>query len=57
MLSKTVKLLRGSVRVRAQSVYPERVLNLCSARGIEFWDLQWCGANVVRSERAPAAHL
>ena len=39
MLKKTVKLLRGSVRVRAQSVYPERVLNLCSARGIEFWDL------------------
>ena len=45
MLKKTVKLLRGSVRVRAQSVYPERVLNLCSARGIEFWDLEWLGAS------------
>ena len=47
MLKKTVKLLRGSVRVRAQSVYPERVLNLCSARGIEFWDLQWCSATAL----------
>lgn len=45
MLKKTVKLLRGSVRVRAQSVYPERVLNLCSARGIEFWDLKWLSAS------------
>lgn len=44
MLKKTVKLLRGSVRVRAQSAYPERVLNLCSARGIEFWDMKWLGA-------------
>ena len=45
MLKKTVKLLRGSVRVRAQSVYPERVLNLCSARSIEFWDLKWLSAS------------
>lgn len=44
MLKKTVKLLRGSVRVRVQSAYPERVLNLCSARGIEFWDTKWLGA-------------
>lgn len=43
MLKKTVKLLRGSVCVRARSRYPERVLNLCSARGIEFWDMKWLG--------------
>lgn len=41
MLKKTVKLLRGSVCVRAKSAYPERMLNLCSARGIEFWDVRW----------------
>ncbi len=41
MLKKAVKLLRGSVCVRAKSVYPERMLNLCSARGIEFWDVRW----------------
>ena len=41
MLKKAVKLLRGSVCVRAMSAYPERMLNLCSARGIEFWDVRW----------------
>ena len=41
MLKKAVKLLRGSVYVRAKSAYPERMLNLCSARGIEFWDVRW----------------
>ena len=41
MLKKAVKLLRGSVCVRAKSEYPERMLNLCSARGIEFWDVRW----------------
>ena len=41
MLKKAVKLMRGSVCVRAKSAYPERMLNLCSARGIEFWDVRW----------------
>lgn len=41
MLKKAVKLLRGSVCVRTKSAYPERMLNLCSARGIEFWDVRW----------------
>ena len=41
MLKKAVKLLRGSVCVRAKSAYPERMLNLCSTRGIEFWDVRW----------------
>lgn len=41
MLKKAVKLLRGSVCVHAKSAYPERMLNLCSARGIEFWDVRW----------------
>lgn len=41
MLKKAVKLLRGSVCVRAKSAYPERMLNLCSARDIEFWDVRW----------------
>lgn len=47
MLKKAIKLLRGSVRVCAQSVYPERVLNLCSVRGIEFWDLAWKSASEI----------
>lgn len=45
MLQKIVSLLRGSVRVRASSAFPERVLNVCSARGILFRDPRFLGAN------------
>lgn len=48
MLKKAVKLLRGSVRVRIESTYPERMLNLCSARGIAFWDTDWCAPGALR---------
>lgn len=59
MLKKAVKLLRGSVCVRAKSAYPERMLNLCSARGIEFWDVRWIDDTalsfcVARGDRARA---
>ena len=56
MLKKTVKLLRGSVRVRAQSVYPERVLNLCSARKLAFWDLEWEGAETFTCRMSRGDH-
>lgn len=38
MLRRLVSLLRGSVRVRAEGAFPERVLNVCAARGIAFSD-------------------
>lgn len=41
MLKRMEKALRGSVRFRVASPYPERVLNVCAARGIEFWDVSW----------------
>lgn len=41
MLSGAVNRLRGQVRVRAESQFPERVLNLCGARELAFWDLEW----------------
>ena len=41
MLTGTVNRLRGQVRIRVESVFPERVLNLCGARGLAFWDLVW----------------
>ena len=44
MLQKIVSLLRGSVRVRARSAFPERVLNVCSARGIPFRAPRFLGA-------------
>ena len=41
MLNQVTNRLRGQVRIRAESAFPERVLNLCGARNISFWDLQW----------------
>lgn len=41
MLNEVVNRLRGQVRIRAESAFPERVLNLCGARDLAFWDLEW----------------
>lgn len=41
MLTAAIHRLRGQLRIRVESVFPERVLNLCSARGLAFWDLEW----------------
>lgn len=45
MLKKTVNLLRGSVHVRVESAWPERILNLCSARHIELREPRWHSAS------------
>ena len=41
MLQQVVNFCRGHVTVRVESGFPERVLNLCAAREIKFWDLSW----------------
>lgn len=41
MLTSAIHRLRGQLRIRVESAFPERVLNLCSARGLAFWDLEW----------------
>ena len=41
MLTGLVNRLRGQVRIRAECAFPERVLNLCGARDLAFWDLEW----------------
>ena len=33
--------LRGTVRLHIECAYPERIINLMSARGLYFWDLQY----------------
>lgn len=43
MMRGVVNRLRGQVRLRVETDYPERVMNLCSQRNITFWDLQWQG--------------
>lgn len=41
MLTGIINHLRGQVRVRAESAFPERILNLCGARELAFWDVAW----------------
>ena len=41
MYRQIVHFLQGQVLVRIECGCPERVLNLCGARGIPFWELTW----------------
>ena len=41
MLNRIVNRLQGQVWVRVESPFPERVLNLCGARNLAFWDMAW----------------
>lgn len=41
LLKKIVNRLQGEVRLRVVSGFPERVLNLCGARKLTFWDVCW----------------
>ena len=40
MGNRLLERLRGQVRVEIVCAYPERVLNLCAARGLPFRDLR-----------------
>lgn len=40
-MRELVNRLRGQLRIRVECVFPERVLNVCSARNLSFWDLEW----------------
>ena len=44
--------LRGSVELAVESAMPERVLNLCAARGIPFWAVEWVDDLHLRVTRA-----
>lgn len=48
MFRKTTDFLRGYVRVRVESAWPERILNLCAARGIELREPKWTSASELR---------
>lgn len=41
MLNQIVNRLQGQVRIRVETAFPERVLNLCGARNLAFWDMAW----------------
>ena len=41
MLNQIVNRLQGQVRIRVETAFPERVLNLCGTRNLAFWDMAW----------------
>ena len=47
-MRKAAALLGGSVRVRVESPFPERVLNLCSAHAVPFRELEWESVTALR---------
>lgn len=46
MYRKTEHFFHGQVTVRVDCPTPERVINLCGAHHIPFWDLQWLDEQV-----------
>ena len=59
MYKKMANFLRGSVTLRIQSPYPERIVNLCAVRGIPFWSLHWQDEEtfILRTSRAGEQQL
>jgi len=47
MWKKLIALLRGDVRVHAKSAFPERILNICTARGIVFREPRFLGEQTL----------
>ncbi|MEG1593840.1 MAG: sporulation protein YqfD, partial [Oscillibacter sp.] len=41
MIKQVLNRLQGQVRLRVDCAFPERILNLCGARNLAFWDLDW----------------
>ena len=48
MYRKSVNYLRGSVTVQLESAAPERLVNLCAAHAIPFWEVQWMDERTLR---------
>ena len=57
MLNQIVNRLQGQVRIRVETAFPERVLNLCGARNLAFWDMEWESADRLHLPADPAGLL
>ncbi|MFR0770560.1 MAG: sporulation protein YqfD [Dysosmobacter sp.] len=56
VLKELINRARGQVWLRVTCPYPERVLNLCSARKLAFWDLEWEGAETFTCRMSRRDH-
>lgn len=48
MYRRAVNYLRGKTVVEVHSRAPERVVNLCAAHGVPFWDVDWLTPEALR---------
>ncbi len=48
MYRKMVNDLRGRTVLEVRSAAPERVVNLCAANGVPFWDVDWRSEDTLR---------
>ncbi len=48
MYKAAINFLRGNVQLELESDTPERMVNLCAAHRIPFWDLEWLTPRTVR---------
>lgn len=46
-MEQFLNYIRGNVRLRVKSKYPERFLNICAESGVEFWDMERDGDELV----------
>lgn len=54
MYRKAVNYLRGQAVAEVVCTAPERVVNLCAAHGIPFWDLTWLTETSFRMTTTPS---
>lgn len=40
-MKRLLNYLRGTVRIKAVGAFPERLINLCAQRRVEFWAVDW----------------
>ncbi|MBQ0037421.1 MAG: sporulation protein YqfD [Clostridiales bacterium] len=47
MYRRVINFLRGHVALRVKTPHPERILNLCGAHDIPFWNFAWLSAEEI----------
>ncbi len=47
-MKRLMNFLRGAAVLRLTGLYPERLINLCAQRGVEFWALEWLDEHTIR---------
>ena len=47
-MRKWFNYLRGTVILRVEGPFPERLINLCAQRRVDFWRVEWLDDHTLR---------